>query len=123
MKTQVESNPGLRLSPRGKRVWLIIIIVSLLIAVALALTDTADAATLAGNGGGCAAGNRWRGLACTVSDSGNGWVSGVCDFGLSFGPTNSARTFVPGKPIIVQGCEGMDGELFSARGWPLRISR
>jgi hypothetical protein len=124
MKTD---DPGLRLTPTGQRLLWAAIIIGLLIAIGWALTDTADAAPnhfpTAGNKDGCAAGNRWRGLACTVADAGPGWVSGDCDFGLWFGRTPTARTFKMGQAITVQGCEAMAGELFSAKGWPLRISR
>ena len=48
-------------------------------------------ATIAGNRGGCAAANQWRGLACVITAYRPGYVSGECDGGLWFADVRTAR--------------------------------
>jgi hypothetical protein len=110
---------GLRLTSSGRRILIAVIIALLLIAVAFALTDTAGATTMDGNKGGCGRGNMWYGLACTVTDSGQGYVSGTCKFGLWFSRVATARAFRLDQSVKVNGCEGLGGELYA----PIRISR
>ena len=50
-------------------------------------------ATSAGNRGGCAAANQWRGLACTITAYRPGYVSGKCDGGLWFKDVRTARVW------------------------------
>lgn len=88
-----------------------------------AVTLRTFTATSGGNGGGCAAGNQWRGLACTVTDARPGYVSGTCQWGLWFANVRTARTFVIGQSVTVQGCEYLRGRLGGATNWPLRISK
>jgi hypothetical protein len=76
-----------------------------------------------GNLGGCAEGNKWRGLSCTINDFRPGSVSGVCDAGLWFQDVKTSRTFSLDQPVTVQGCEYENWQLASAPGWPIRISR
>ena len=80
-------------------------------------------APAAGNLGGCALSNRVRRLTCNVTDFLPGRVSGTCVAGMHFDDVPTVRTFHPGQIVYVQACVGMDGELFSAANWPLRISR
>ena len=94
-----------------------------LILLGLVLTEQVGAAALSGNKGGCARGNQVYGLACTVNDAGAGWVMGACEFGFWFGPVRTARAFSAGQAVTVSGCEGENAVLYSAPGFPLRISR
>ena len=80
-------------------------------------------ATSAGNAGGCAEGNKWRGLACVISAYRPGYVSGTCDGGLWFADVRTARVWRQDTPVTVQGCEYERLQLDSAPGFPLRISK
>lgn len=80
-------------------------------------------ATSAGNRGGCAPANQWPRLSCVVSDFRPGFVSGTCEAGLWFRNAPTRRSFRLAQAITVWGCEGLDYELFSAPGYPLRIAR
>ena len=80
-------------------------------------------ATSAGNRGGCAPANQWRGLACTITDYRPGYVSGKCDGGLWFKDVRTARVWRQDTPVTVQGCEYEGWQLDSAPGFPLRISK
>ena len=109
------------------RFWLAIIAVALLVLITAVLVDHASAQPItdlaAGNRGGCAEGNRMRGLACVVSDFTPGYVSGTCDGGYWFKNARTARTFTLEQPVTVQGCIMAGSQLASAPGWPLRISK
>jgi hypothetical protein len=72
-----------------------------------------------GNKAGCGRANMRYGVACTVTDAGNGFVSGTCQNGLYFSRVSTARTFRLGQAVKVRGCEGLGGELYA----PIRISR
>jgi hypothetical protein len=52
--SHIDNDPGLRLTPRGKRALLAVIVIGLLLLFAWALTDPAGAADSSGNRGGCA---------------------------------------------------------------------
>ena len=116
------NDPGLRLTPLGRRVLLVLLLIGLLVAVVLVFSDPAGAAPLEGNRGGCNPASRAYGLTCTVQNAGLGWVSGTCVYGEYF-LAQTARTFRPGQVVHVTGCEDQYGVLFSAPGFPLRISR
>lgn len=88
-----------------------------------ALTLTSFSASGAGNRGGCAEGNKIRGLACTVTAYTPGFVSGTCDGGYWFSKVRTARTFRDQQPVTAQGCIGLNLRLAGAPGWPLRIGR
>ena len=88
-----------------------------------AVTLRTFSATSTGNRGSCAEGNKWRGLACTVTAFTPGYVSGSCDGGLWFAEIRTMRTFRSGQAVTVQGCEYLNWQLASASDWPLRISR
>lgn len=88
-----------------------------------AVTLSAFGASSAGNRGGCAEGNKMRGLACVVTAFEPGYVSGTCDGGFWFSKVRTARTFRLDATVTVQGCIMADDRLTSAPGWPLRISR
>ena len=81
------------------------------------------AAPLAGNAGGCAAGNRVYRWPCVITAYTPGKVSGTCNAGLWFRDVPTARLFVLDEPVFVRGCVGMQWRLFSASNAPLRISR
>lgn len=117
------TDPGISLTPAGKRVAVIALILGIIIALALVLANSASAAPLAGNRGGCAEGNKWRMIPCVVSDFRPGFVSGTCAAGLWFKDAPTRRTFRLDQPVRVQGCEYMNWQLASAPGWPLRITR
>jgi hypothetical protein len=76
---------------------------------------------VAGNLGGC--GHNGRNLryniACTVTDAGQGFVSGTCDYGYWFSRVSTRRTFTLDQAVTVNGCEGLGSELYA----PIRISR
>jgi hypothetical protein len=160
----IDSDPGLHLTPRGRRVRVALIILGLLALLALALTDDAGAAPaklctawrkgctasrtflglrycvawrltcisntpasgksaglaapLAGNRGGCGRHNMTT-ATCNVSDAGNGFVSGDCEYGYWFSRVATARTFRVGQIVIAYGCEGLNQELYA----PIRISK
>lgn len=116
-------DPGIALTPLGKRVAVALLILGIVIALALVLVRSADAAPLDGNRGGCAEANRWRMIPCTVTDFRPGRVSGTCAGGLWFKDAPTRRVFRLEQAITVQGCEYMNWQLASAPGWPLRISR
>ena len=80
-------------------------------------------ATIAGNRGGCAAANQWRGLACTITAYRPGYVSGTCDGGLWFTDVRTVRVWRQETAVTVQGCEYEGWRLDSAPGFPLRISK
>lgn len=88
-----------------------------------AVTLSSFSVSSAGNRGGCAEGNKWRGLGCTISDFSPGLVSGTCEGGLWFQDIPTRRTFRIDQFVTVQGCEGEGWQLFSAPSWPFRISR
>jgi hypothetical protein len=79
------------------------------------------AAPVAGNRGGCAATNYYRGVACTVKQAGTGWAFGDCEFGWSFsGPTR--LVLAGGAEVEVSGCKDKTGNLFAAgKKYPLVI--
>lgn len=83
--------------------------------------QTAAAAPLEGNRGGCGRNNRNMryGLTCNVSDAGHGFVSGDCTGGYWFSRVATARTFTVGQVVTVNGCEGLNQEIYA----PIRISR
>jgi len=116
---EYDNDPGLKLTPLGRRVALIALIVGTLLLAAWALSGHAEAAPAAGNKGGCGRGNMWYGLACIVTDTGPGFVSGTCQFGHWFSRVSTRRTFRLDQPVTVSGCEGLGGELYA----PIRISR
>ena len=121
MKTHITSDPGLRIRPERRRLLIVLIIIGLLIALAVALTDKASAAPVAGNRGGCGYHNRNMvyGVACTVTDTGRGFVSGTCDYGYWFSRVSTLRTFRLDQAVRVNGCEGLNQELYA----PIRIYR
>jgi len=113
MKTHIGSDRW------GRRERLIaVIIIGCLILLALVLTDRADASQLAGNKGGCGTGNMIT-LSCNVSDAGQGFVSGKCEYGHWFSRVSTARVFTIGQVVTARGCEGLNGELYA----PIRISK
>ncbi len=118
MKTPIENELGLTLTPRAKLALIAIIIIGSALILALALTDPAGAQTLDGNKGGCATRNQWKGLACTVTDAGVGFVSGTCEFGFWFARVPTARTFRLDQAVTVNGCLGLANELYA----PIRIT-
>jgi len=75
-----------------------------------------EAASLAGNRGGCNISSRWYSLPCTVQDAGVGWVSGTCRLGQYF-LFQTNRTFWPEQPVLVKACEDQRGVLFSTPDW------
>ncbi len=85
----------------------------------LAIASTAIAAPTAGNKGGCGKDNRNMvyNVACTVTDSGPGFVSGTCAYGYWFSRVSTARIFRLDQRVTVRGCEGLGGELYA----PIRI--
>jgi hypothetical protein len=116
-------DPGLRLTPRGKRVAIAVIVIGVLLLFTLALTDHVGAADSSGNRGGCAEGNKWRGLSCVITDFTPGYVSGTCDGGLWFADERTARTWRIEMPVTAQGCEYEDWRISGAPGWPFRLSK
>jgi hypothetical protein len=123
MNDDYTNDPGLSLTPAGRRVLLVLLAVGILLALVVTLARRAEAAPLAGNRGGCAPGNKWPRVACIVTNFRTGFVSGTCEFGLWFRSAPTRRTFRLGQAITVWGCEGPGYELFSAPGYPLRIAR
>jgi hypothetical protein len=117
VKTHITSDPwGPRARARGL---LALIVIGIILLVIWACTDTAGAAPLAGNQGGCGKGNQWYRVPCTVTDAGVGFVSGTCDYGLWFKDVPTRRTFWPDELVTVRACEFMGGELAA----PISISR
>ena len=88
-----------------------------------AVSISSFSARSGGNRGGCAASNKMRGLACTITDFAPGRVSGICDGGFWFANVRTARTWRLDTPVTVQGCIGSGQQLTSAPGWALRISK
>ena len=80
------------------------------------------AAPALGNGSGCVLAARERNVACTVEHAGPGWAFGPCAGGLFF-MGQTPLILMRGEPVKVTGCRNNFGTLFSARDWPLRISR
>jgi hypothetical protein len=72
------------------------------------------AAPLDGQGGKCTRANEWRGLSCTVANSGVGWVYGDCAYGLSFS-AETMRTFTPGQNVTIRGCKDQWGNIPNAK--------
>lgn len=100
------------------------IIIGIVIVLAILITaDPVGAAPLGGNRGGCAEENKWYMLPCVITDTGVGWVSGTCTAGYWFGHVPTRRTFTLDQPVHVKGCEGPGSEIYSAPGWPVRISK
>jgi hypothetical protein len=94
--------------------WLVVCILGALLLLALALTDRTEANTLTGQGGKCTRANEWRGLQCTVANSGVGWVYGDCAYGMSFSAT-TARTFTAGQNVTIAGCQDQWGNIPDAK--------
>jgi hypothetical protein len=88
-----------------------------------AVSISSFSARSGGNRGGCAPGNKIRGLAYTITDFTPGRVSGTCDGGFWFANVRTARTWRLDTPVTVQGCIGSGQRLTSAPGWALRISK
>jgi hypothetical protein len=89
----------------------------------LIVAATVNAEPIAGNRGGCAEGNKWRRLACTITDFRPGYVSGTCTAGLWFRDVRTARTWVIDTPVTVRGCQYANDEIASAPDWTIRISK
>jgi hypothetical protein len=81
------------------------------------------AAPVRGNGGGCAEGNKWRGLSCVITAYRPGFVSGTCDGGLWFADERTARYWTLNQAATAQGCEYEDWRISGAPGWKFRLSR
>lgn len=94
-------------------------VIALALLIVLASAISANATPLTGNRGGCGRGNMWYGLSCTVTDTGPGFVSGTCQFGFWFSRVSTARTFRLDQSVKVNGCEGLNDELYA----PIRIYR
>jgi hypothetical protein len=107
-----------------RRGYLIVALVASSLALALLIVAaTTEAAPATGNRGGCAEGNKIRGLACTVTDFRPGFVAGTCDGGFWFSAVRTARTWRLDQAVTVQGCIMARARLEGVAGWPLRISR
>ena len=118
-----DNDPGLKLTPLGRRVIFGLLIIGILIALVILLTGgNAGAAPLEGNRGFCNYASRASGLACTVTDAGVGWVMGTCKWGEFF-LAQTWRTFRPGQNVTVSGCEDQYGTLFGTPDYPLRVYR
>jgi hypothetical protein len=122
MSNHIDDDPGIGLTPMGKRAAVILLIVGIIVALVIVLNYRgAGAAPLAGNRGGCPLESRRYNLACQVQDSGVGWVSGTCLYGEYF-LAQTARTFTPG-PVHVTGCVDDTNTIYSAPGFRLRITK
>ena len=82
-----------------------------------------SAIPVVGNGSGCALSNRIYGLECNVSDFVSGRVSVKCVAGMHLDEDPTARIFVTGETVYVRACVGMNGKLFSAWNFKVRISK
>jgi len=123
MNDDYSNDPGLSLTPLGKRVAVILLILGILVALLIVFTGSADAATLAGSRGGCAEIDKWQLLPCVVTDFRPGYVSGTCAAGLWFRNERTARTWRLETPVTVRGCADPSGRVTSAPGWTFRMSK
>ena len=80
------------------------------------------AAPALGNGSGCVLAARERNVACTVEHAGPGWAFGPCADSMFF-MGQTPLILMRGESVKVTGCRNNFGTLFSARDWPLRISK
>lgn len=118
----IEDDPGIHLTPTGARIVLGVLLIALVVALLISFTRAVGAAPATGNAGGCSESSKRYALACTVQDAGVGWVSGSCLYGEYF-LAQTRRTFRVGDAVTVRGCVDEHGTLFSAPGFPLRISK
>jgi hypothetical protein len=81
------------------------------------------AAPIRGNGGGCALGNQWTRLDCTVTYFTPGYVSGECVGGFWFRRERTSKTWVLDQLARVTACEVKDDQLTGVPGFRFRISR
>jgi hypothetical protein len=78
---------------------------------------------VAGNKGGCALGNQWTRLDCTVTYFTPGYVSGECVGGFWFRRERTSKTWVLDQLARVTACEVEDDQLTGVQGFRFRISR